>query len=294
MQIFALKDDGSLIFARQAAKHTDYKCLECKETVRLRSGSQRQAHFYHSHPNGACRLHSKGMPHLMLQYHLIDLLPEGEAELECRFESIGRVADVAWHPQRLIFEIQCSPIGPEEILARNASYATLGYQVVWILHDARYNRYRLSAAEQALADHTHYFSDMDASGIGKIYDQLAVVERGRRKLRFDSIPVDPARPKMYPDALKMKRLFNPLPDPLRSRATNWPVALSGDFLFKYGESLENRNDADNLIAQFEVLRKIYGCSLTDRGLNFAKWAFEKCFALPYRSVLKLILERACR
>lgn len=295
MQIYALNPDDSLIFAKHAVKHVDYKCIECKETVRLRSGSHRQAHFYHSRPNGACRLHAKGLPHLMLQYHLKDVLPEGDVDLECRFETISRVADVAWHSRKIIFEIQCSPISPEEILERNHSYAKAGYQVIWILHDARYNRYRLSAAEHALADQPHYYSNMNSEGEGIIYDQLAIIKHGRRHIRFDPMPVDPALPVKYSILSEKKQFHKSLPPPLRLRTTGWAIALAGDTIFRFMEYMNSPSQNDlRLSEQFDHLRNMYRVSLKTQLINSVKTVYMNFLAIPYRSVFKLILERACR
>ncbi len=105
MQLCALDSKNALIFADKAQKQTDYICSKCDQKVRLRSGMHRHAHFFHITPNRSCRLNGKGMEHIMVQRHLIELLPEGEAELECRFSEIGRIGDVAWHSAKLIFEI---------------------------------------------------------------------------------------------------------------------------------------------------------------------------------------------
>ena len=51
-----------------------------------------------------------------------------------------------------MFEIQCSPITAREIEERNSDYQSLGYQVIWILHDSLYNKGRLTAAEYFLQE----------------------------------------------------------------------------------------------------------------------------------------------
>lgn len=287
MQICALDSADSLIFAKNASKHRNYQCLECKEKVRLRSGIHRQAHFYHVQPNRLCRQHAKGMPHLMTQHFLKNILPENEAELECQFSIIGRIADVAWHSRFLIFEIQCSPISAEEVNSRNRSYASLGYQVVWIFHDTSYNQFRLTSAENALLDHPHYFTDINALGEGKIYDQASLIAKGKRIKRLLPLSIDPTTPK----SLKKHELkqCQKLPLALKRRTKEWPFIFSGDTVDTYLACSE-----DALILQIKDL------VLRENGLpmyrflkffqNFAKkWIFR-----PYIAVFKLLLERACR
>lgn len=298
MQICANDENKRVIFAAEAVKHQDYFCVECNEPVRLRSGIYRQAHFYHIRPNGACRLHSKGLPHLMLQYYLRDLLPQGEVDLECRFDAIGRIADVAWHPRRLIYEIQCSPIRPQEIRERNRDYASLGYQVVWILHDSKYNRYRLSAAEDALIGHTHYFSNMDAEGEGKIYDQFSIVHKGKRTNRFLAVDIDPAAPELYPREIKGKNPRSSLPFPLLKRLETWKSALAGDTLHRFIRHIQETGTGNApcpaLEEQFDWLVRRYNRPAMGKIPEWIGKACSKYFAVPYRSVLQLILERACR
>jgi competence protein CoiA len=280
MQICALSSDNSLVFAKNANRHQDYQCLECKEKVRLRRGLHRQAHFYHCQPNRLCRQHAKGMPHLMVQHFLKNILPEEEAEIECSFSSIGRIADVAWHPKRLIYEIQCSPITAEEVKARNQSYASIGYQVVWIFHDERYNQYRLTSAESSLIDQPHYFTDMDALGEGKIYDQPSTILNGKRVGRLPTLSIDPSTPKFL-NKEDLKRCQKLLPV-LKRRAKDWPCIFSGDAIDTYFSGNEN-----------EVILTANG-SLSNSLLKFIYHFWQNRIARPYQAVLKLLLERACR
>src|SRR5437879_13025188 len=116
MQIYALKDKHS-IFVAEAIKGKDYLCPECQRVVRLRGGNLRQKHFYHHH-KGSCRQGNKSLTHLALQWHLIDLLPKGEALMERAFPEIGRITDVCWEKRKIVFEIQCSPITEEKAKRR--------------------------------------------------------------------------------------------------------------------------------------------------------------------------------
>ena len=292
MQIGALDSSDTLIFAENANKHQDYQCVECRQTVRLRRGIHRKAHYYHIQPNRICKQHAKGMPHLMLQQFLQNILPDGEAELECQFASISRIADVVWHPKKLIYEIQCSPISAEEIKARNQSYASVGYQVVWIFHDERYNQYRLSSAEQSLIDQPHYYSDMNDQGEGKIYDQFSIIANGRRVQRLPALSIDLSTPKFLQE--DYSGLRKKLPSILQRRIKNWPLIFSGDTI---DSSLNPANDSENQAELALVLNDLVSKNNRLSLLNLLKHPkniFREWFARPYCAMLKLILERACR
>jgi len=241
MQIRALDFTKALVLAENANKHQDYQCIECQQIVRLRRGIHRKAHYYHVQPNRICRQHAKGMPHLMLQHFLKNILPEGEVELECQFAAIGRIADVAWHGQRLVYEIQCSPISMEEVKGRNENYASLGYQVVWIFHDNLYNQSRLSAAESFLRDHPHYFSNMDEEGEGIIYDQFSLITNGKRVYRLPVLSIDPSSPKYLREQQNPKDQI--LPFVLQRRIKIWPFIFAGDTIDRCLEAYENKEDA---------------------------------------------------
>lgn len=284
MQLCALDKDETLIFAAKAQKQKDYQCLECRETVRLRSGLHRRPHFYHAQPNGQCRLHAKGMPHLMLQYRLIDLLPEKEAEMECRFPSIGRIADIAWHAKKIIYEIQYSPISAEEVIARNNAYASLGYQVVWILHDRRFNQPLLCAAEDFLRDSPHYYSNMDHLGQGIIYDQFACVDRGIRTYRLPKLAVDLSMP--Y-EAKTLSPNIN-LPQKINHRLKSWSTGFEGDTL-----DLLQKSDQE-LIKKVKAIRDNDNFGSMNFNIEFCKAFFNQWVVQPYKILLKVMLERACR
>jgi len=295
MQLCALDTDDKLVFARQAYKHQDYACIECGHKVRVRSGLHRQAHYYHTQPNRDCMQHAKGMPHILLQEFLKNTLPVGEVELEHRFSEIGRIADVAWIPERLIFEIQCSPITASEVDARNADYASVGFQVVWILHDSRYNQTRLSAAEDVLRDWPHYFSNMNAEGEGVIYDQAALVSRGCRVHRLPRFSINPTILRKALERANIDILEQKLTPSLFQRVIKWPIGFADDFLdrcLQYDESLEMKCESMRLLeSQLPGNHKNVGSQKLGQSLIFE---VQRWIILPYRSVLKLLLERACK
>ncbi|MFC2049496.1 competence protein CoiA [Chlamydiota bacterium] len=224
MQIYALDHASRLVHARTAERGVVYICPECSKEVRTRSGRVRQPHFYHLDAT-SCVLHGKSLIHLQIQCALQSMLSPEEIQLERRFPRIARIADVVWPAQKLIFEVQVSPISSLEVRARNRDYAQEGYQVVWILHDRRFNRSRVSGAEVALRFSPHYFTNMDALGKGIFYDQHAHFRFKRRQTRSHRFPV------------RFKRLFpiNPkqLPRHFPEERKRWPFSFEGD-LFQKG------------------------------------------------------------
>jgi len=213
VQIFARNHDDSVLPASCAAAGVDYKCLECGQIVRVRAGGQRIRHFYHRRRTRRCRQSGKSLTHLRIQERLHELIPD--SQLEHPFPTISRIADLYWPAEKIIFEVQCSPIAAEEVAARNADYNRLGLTVVWILHDRRFNRRHLTAAEHFLHDKPHYFTNIDKSGAGTFYDQKKIARQGLVLRRTRRFPVQLNHPlangRFAGDA-------DPLPQPKEPRA----------------------------------------------------------------------------
>lgn len=279
MQLYALDTAGQLTNARQALKHQDYQCLECEQIVHLRGGPYRQPHFYHLEPTPFCRQHQKGPIHLQLQAYFVQYLPAGDCVLEQRFPSINRIADVAWLSQKIIFEIQYSAISAQEVMQRNQDYQKIGWQVVWILHDHRYNQRRLSAAEMALRSSPHFFSNMNRMGQGIIYDQFDVCAQGVRQERMAPLPIDISKPypllvdKSYPLQL------------LAQRAKQWKLFFMGDLMHLF---LETPLTAYLQQAQEKEKGE-------EEEISFPFWQqIGQGIKMPYQVMLRFLLERACR
>ena len=188
MQLIAL-DGQKRIHANFAVKQSTYICPECLSPVRARSGPHRQAHFYHSSKNPLCHQNGKSLCHLHTQLAIAKELPPKEVELEVGFSEIGRIADVVWETKKILFEVQCSPISSEEVAKRTADYRSLGYTVIWILHDKRFNRKNLSSAERFLLEQDVYYSSYDEDKTGMIYDQFSLVRNHRRLFKGPKLPL---------------------------------------------------------------------------------------------------------
>lgn len=123
--------------ALEAKKGVDYRCPECQGIVRLKGGPFRQNHFFHLSSASSCHLAKKSATHLRLQNKLALLI---NGQIETRFDSIGRIADVYSPSKNLVIEVQCSPISFEEMQSRNQDYQSLGLRVVWVLLNTRFSK----------------------------------------------------------------------------------------------------------------------------------------------------------
>lgn len=299
MQLHALNANQQIIAAKHAVKQQDYICLECQDTVRLRKGMHRTPHFYHLSPNRSCYLSGKTLEHLQVQFLLQQLLPKGECLLEKRFPEINRIADVVWLPQKIIFEVQCSPISPEEIKARNRDYSSQHFQVIWILHDKRYNQRTLTLAERFLRDSPYYFTNIDKEGEGLIYDQFDLMYRGERKIKLAPMPIDVSQPKWlakegdYPVGADDANWINLLPKGIQERLTHWPIGFSGDLIHCALDGQDSSLLEKWIAAEKDFLQKYFPPvpKITVRSCLEMAIAISK---QSYRICLQILIEKACR
>lgn len=288
MQLYAKDTKTQLVCALQAEKHMDYFCPECDAIVRLRGGMHRRNHFFHLHPSFECRQSQKSLVHLQVQSHLLHLFPNTECFLEHRFPSIKRIADVVWEPQKLIFEVQCSPIFAAEVASRNQDYANQGYQVIWILHDRCFNKRKTSAAEHFLQNFPHYYTNIDAKGRGCIYDQFALFEGGIKKYWQKPLIVGMSHPfRLYAKEISPKKSI--LPNKVLSRMKKWPLFFSGDLLSLSQSSSQKAKDYFQEAVEAERV-------LTPQQPFPLGWKqlFQKYIIRPYLLFFQMLLEKACK
>lgn len=283
MQLYALDSQQRLVFAEKAIKQQDYICLECQKVVRRRGGMHRHDHFYHLAPSQTCRQNGKSMIHLQIQSHLQQLLPYNECILEQRFPAINRIADVVWQSQKLVFEIQCSPISAAELQARNQDYLSQGYQVVWLLHDKRYNQWRLSAAEQSVRTGPYYFTTIDEAGRIIFYDQFDIIEKGIRKKVLGPLEITISQPLRISESTT-QQLSAPHPQILMERLSKWPIHFSGDLI-------DTSIDPDYLNKIHEAEKEF--TSAKPAAISWWRQLIRTPIHL-YKLCLQILLERACR
>ena len=142
----------------------------------------KKLHFYHLETSPQCRQEGKSFEHLFIQQHIQNICGN-MSSMEVSFPEIQRIGDVAWFPKKLIFEVQCSPISPLEVESRCKDYAKIGWRVIWILHDKRYHKRKVSSAELYLSSQTHYFASILDDQEVIIYDSFDPIKDGRRLQR---------------------------------------------------------------------------------------------------------------
>lgn len=275
MQLVAYNPQKNVILAEQAVKGTNYQCIECGGVVRRRGGMHRRDHFFHVHPSADCRSSGKSMVHLQVQMAIQQQIPRGEAVLEKKFDEIQRIADVCWIQENLVFEVQCSPISPQEILERNRDYRSVGYEVVWILHDARFNKRKISAAEHVLESSVHYYTNIDIDGVGWVYDQLSKASKGTRVKKGEPVGVFLSQP----------RLQFPIPcdyQLLKKRIHYWSYYFSGDIVDK----MEKGETGNWLLAVEEEVDKV-------RWVGAFIW-FWGYFLSAYKQLFRFVLDKVCK
>jgi len=290
MQLFALDQNKKLVPAGYASRQYDYQCLECEAIVRVRAGAHRRVHFYHLKNATGCSLHQKSMEHIQVQSFLFEILPPRDCTLEQPFPEVKRIADVAWFSQKLVFEIQCSPISALEVQSRNEDYQKCGYQVVWILHEQTFNQRRLSAAEQFLGDSPHYFTNMNEDGEGMIYDYYALIEANRRTHRLAHFAVQLNQPYRYPEV-------SPKVIPIKEmakRVQSWNFYFSGDLfdLFSKKEDFAKHEAyfAEIYRMEQQAFSKIPKPQPVSNFYNF----IDRFLIRPYLLLLQIFIEKHCR
>jgi competence protein CoiA len=188
MANYALDEENRIVAAKDAYFKKKYQCIECRSFLKKRSGRQKRPHFFHLGKTPSCRLYGKGFDHLALQHFLQNANPA--LKIECPFQDIGRIADLAWEERKILFEIQCSPISFEEVKARTEDYSLKGYRIVWLLDDRLYNKKRAGPAERFMRKSGYYFS----LAKNLIYDQSEFFDQERRLMAGPKLPVDLTRP----------------------------------------------------------------------------------------------------
>lgn len=274
MQLYALTETGEILSASRAEKSHNYLCLECHGVVHIRGGVHRQRHFYHLQLTPSCRQSQKSLEHLQTQCHLQKIISSPLCQLECPFPQIGRIADVAWHEKKMVFEVQCSPIPALEVAQRTQDYRSLGWEVVWILHERQFGQKRLSAAELQLRQHPCYFCNINADGEGIIYDRFDTIERGHRSNRLEPLITNLAQPKTAAGCGVLKRVHE--------RLTENSLYFTGDLI---DLALSDRESP--YIAQAQQIEK----SLQTMG-NRKSWL--QSLKGAYRVLFQLVLERVSR
>lgn len=203
MALYAI-DNDDLIHANVAESDKIYWCLDCFGPVKRRKGKWRFPHFYHTHPARGCRLYSKSEDHLVAQIELQRRFLKGAVQIERPFIQIGRVADACWEQEKIVFEIQCSLITEKEVELREHDYRSIGYDVVWLLDDKRFNQRICRPAEIILRKRCCYFLSIKRF---QVYDQFEIFSDGKRVRKSRDFSINLTQALTAPDRDFSKKLF---------------------------------------------------------------------------------------
>ena len=261
MQRFAFSKDGRYIEAIKAEQSIDHYCPECHGVVRVRRGEERSPHFFHRAISTSCHIRQKEGIHRAVQMWLLHSLGDENCTCECYFPDICRVADLAFHPQKIVFEVQVSPISSEEAMRRTLDYWAIGWHVIWLLHAVRYGKAHASAFEKILACVPHYFTDIGYK-TGSIWDELSSVRSTRRF--WYTIP--PLRKKIDTPSIEILHdpmpLFSPSRFPktisqcIENRRMSWSCHFDNDLL-SHQTPFQERNKKTHSPFSFWVKIKMF-------------------------------------
>ncbi len=277
MQLYAIGENGS-VFVGSAEKGKEYFCGDCNGSLRMRGGRIRQKHFYHVRKTLTCSQAKKSFAHLQMQYYLLQILPKNDVEMEKKFPSIKRIADVAWFSEKIVFEIQCSFISLKEALTRCEDYHSLGYRVVWLLHDRFFNKRKIKESELFLRDNSAYFFRIFSKQNPLIYDQWELVKNFYRIFQSKEFSLSLNRPQKTPilSEKEQKKLPKFLLSKLRQK-----VFFQGDLLYRL---LDGKNSS--IIPYLKNLEERYFHEKKDGKL---KKLWQICIRNPCLGLWELLL-----
>jgi len=275
MALYAV-DDDDLISAGSAEPGKIYWCLDCFGPVKRRRGKSWLPHFYHLKPAPQCRLYSKTEDHLLAQIQLQKLFPEGVLQIERPFLKIHRVADACWEREKIVFEIQCSPLTEKEAEMRIGDYRSAGYEVVWLLDDRRYNKRIARPAEEYLRRRATYYLSIRRRLTSVYYDQFELFREGQRVKKGRPMPIDLRNIRRMPKVHFQEELF---PKQI--------IQLSCVKYF-YGDRMHRALQNHRLLMQNWRALEIHLAKASRRPTKLQLW-LRRHIAIPYSSLLgKLI------
>ena len=234
MQRYAFSQEGVRVFAEEALSQVDYFCPECLGKLRVRRGDIKIAHFFHFEGTKECRWRTRFQTHTTIQEELVRRLGPDGCAVECFFPEISRIADIAFHPQNVVFEIQVSPISEKELGERTLDYWKIGWHVIWILHIEQFGSKRASSGEEILQSIPHYLTDI-GSERGSLWDEVSYAYKRKRfwflplsRKRLSTLfPIIYAQP---PLAIGPPLSYSTTSAWHKQRKETWSCSLQGDFL----------------------------------------------------------------
>jgi len=136
----ALNDSGKIVFADRILDYNQsFKCPGCNDSVFLKRGITRIAHFSH-YARSVCQTFSEGetTEHLNGKKLIYDSLSNRNeiVTMEPYLPELLQRPDLLWKKKdgtSLAIEFQCSPLSSRKMVERTNGYKSAGYDVIWIL-----------------------------------------------------------------------------------------------------------------------------------------------------------------
>jgi hypothetical protein len=168
------------------------------------------------------KTHINNHLHLMVQFKIRKLLDKTDVFLEHYFKN--HRADVYWQSEKIVFEVQCSPISLKEAKKRSKDFEDLNIHLVWILHQKTFNKIHMSPSEEYLVKNkTVFYTNISQNGEGIIFDQEHALCFDQRVVKSPPVEIDIASPLFtkYKKTLLFKNSINCLP--LYRRVRSYPL-----------------------------------------------------------------------
>jgi len=146
--LYAKNEQGIYINARNAKRSSTYFCPSCLQSVIVKRGTLKAAHF--AHKKRGCVAFSEGetTEHLSGKELLASWCQQFhcQVELEAYQENLKQRPDVLCHFEnyQLALEFQCAPLSLNEMVQRSYGYQNHGFKYLWILGRRHYPQYKLT------------------------------------------------------------------------------------------------------------------------------------------------------
>ncbi|WP_215141890.1 competence protein CoiA [Exiguobacterium qingdaonense] len=122
--------DSFTLSRMQAEQLAPFQCPTCQEVLIVKQGSKRRLHFAHLHTCGR----AESVSHHQDKWAICQWLQERGCPVEQEVTIGARRADVVTtiDGKRTVFEIQASPLKPEDYVDRTIDYERAGLDTVWL------------------------------------------------------------------------------------------------------------------------------------------------------------------
>ena len=136
----ALNEKGERVYAENAIKNEGYFCQYCEESLIVKQGKHKRAHFAHKNNTDCSYDFNNGMSEWHI--HMQEKFP-----VECREilfkdpETNERhIADVFVKEANTVIEFQHSHINDDEFISRTAFHLGEGRRIAWVFDESKTNK----------------------------------------------------------------------------------------------------------------------------------------------------------